>query len=198
MLDLYRADLRRHFNGRYSAGEIFRSFFEMSLWAIAIFRFGKAVQRARPKLLFFPAKFLYFVSYKLCEVISGIRISAESEIGPGLLIHNFGGIHIRGVLGSDCTFVQGAQMISRANDRGEGWPTLGDRVYAGAGCKIVGGIRVGNDVQIGANAVVMADVPDRSIVMPPQSTILKGFRRVSRPGASKPAGESASGENEAP
>jgi serine O-acetyltransferase len=178
MFDNYRADLRRHFNGNYGASAILLSVFEMSLWAIAIFRFGKWANRGRPKLLFIPFKLVYLFAYKLCESISGIRIAADSEIGPGLFIHNFGGIHIHGIVGANCTFVQGAQMVARANDTGEGWATLGDDVYVGAGAKIVGAVRVGNHVQIGANAVVLTDIPDDSIVMPPQSTVLKGFLKL--------------------
>lgn len=177
MLDTYRADLRRFFQGDYSPRAIVHGFFEMSLWAIAIFRFGKWANRGRPKLLFLPFKILYFFAFKICESVTGIRICTDSEIGPGLLLHNFGGIHIHGVVGANCTFVQGAQMIARANGSGEGWAILGDSVYVGAGAKIVGNVRVGNNVQIGANAVVSSDVPENSIVLPPQSTVLKGFLR---------------------
>jgi serine O-acetyltransferase len=50
-------------------------------------------------------------------------------------------------------------------------------VYVGSGAKILGNIRVGNNVHIGANAVVMADVPDDSLVMPPECKVIRGFYR---------------------
>ncbi len=48
--------------------------------------------------------------------------------------------------------------------RGGGFPILGDRVYLGAGAKILGPVRIGSDVVIGANAVVIRDVPDKAVV----------------------------------
>jgi serine O-acetyltransferase len=44
-------------------------------------------------------------------------------------------------------------------------PTLGDNVYIGAGAKVIGGVRIGSDVRIGANAVVTKDVPDGATVV---------------------------------
>jgi serine O-acetyltransferase len=144
---------------------------EPSLWAVAIFRFGKRVQHISFPPIRKCLMVLYVFAYKFCELATGIRISIDSEIGPGLVIHNFGGIIVHGTIGRNCFVNQGAQMISRGDGAGAGWPTLGDNVYVGAGAKIVGNIRIGNNVRIGANAVVRRDVPDNSIVLPPQSTV---------------------------
>jgi serine acetyltransferase len=119
----------------------------------------------------------YFLLYKVSQALSGISISLESEIGPGLVIHNYGGVIVHGRVGKNCIFVQGAQMISRADGKARGWPTLGDNVYVGAGAKIVGDVKVGSHAQIGANAVVITDIPEGAVVMPPESRILSGFRR---------------------
>lgn len=177
MFNNFRIDLEQYFEGDYSPRRIFYAIFEMSLWAIAIFRFAKWAQR----IPIFPIRFLfllvYFFLYKFSEAFTGIRISAESEIGPGLVIHNFGGVLIKGNIGRNCVVVQGAQIVSRADGRGRGWPTLGDNVYVGSGAKILGGVTIGNRVRIGANAVVMKDVPDDSVVMPPEPRIIKGFYR---------------------
>lgn len=172
MLDNFRADLDHYFDGDRSVRRIAYAFFEMALWAIAVFRFGKWAQRVRFPLLRPVLLLIYFFLYKIAEAITGIRISAESEIGPGLLIHNFGGIVIRGRLGRGCIIVQGAQLLSRADAKGEGWPTLGDHVFVGAGAKIIGGVRVGHHVKIGANAVVRTDVPDHAVVLPPECRIV--------------------------
>jgi serine O-acetyltransferase len=149
----------------------------MSVWAVGIFRFGKRVQGIR---FWLPRKVLlavYFLLYKISEALSGIRISIYSEIGPGLVVHNFGGVLIHGRLGRNCTIVQGAQLLSRSDGKDSGWPTLGDDVYVGSGAKVLGNVHVGNNVRIGANAVVMADVPDDSLVMPPESKVVRGFYR---------------------
>jgi serine O-acetyltransferase len=65
-------------------------------------------------------------------------------------------------MGSDITLVSGVTIAMR-NERS--FPTIGDRVYIGAGARILGPIRVGNDVSVGANAVVLEDVPDRSVAV---------------------------------
>lgn len=185
MLSNFRADVARHLE-EVTARRLAMACFEMSLWAIAIFRFGKWAQRcpvvAVRKLLLV----VYFILYKLSEAISGIRISGESEIGPGLVIHNFGGVLIKGKIGNNCTVVQGAQIVSRADGHGRGWPTLGDNVYVGSGAKILGDVKIGDNVRVGANAVVMRDVADHSVVMPPECKVIKGFYRR-KPARPRPA-----------
>ncbi len=182
MFSAFRQDLQRKFSpSPLTFKLVFIAAFDMSLWAIGIFRFGKAAHR----LGFSPARKLllavYFFLYKICEALTGIRISIESEIGPGLMVHNFGGVIIHGTLGENCTIVQGAQLISRSDGKASGWPTLGNNVYVGSGAKLLGNIRIGNNVRIGANAVVMSDVPDDSLVMPPECAVIQGFYRPRRP-----------------
>jgi serine O-acetyltransferase len=178
MFESLRADLRRHFTvtGSRSPLGVAAAFFEMSLWAIGIFRFGKWAHSFRARAIRWPLMTVYFFLYRLSQALSGISISLDSEIEPGLVIHNYGGVIIHGRVGKDCIFVQGAQMISRADGKARGWPWLGDRVYVGAGAKILGDVRVGDGAQIGANAVVMADVPEGAIVMPPECRTITGFR----------------------
>jgi len=187
MFEVFGADIRRHFTtaGSRSPLGVAAAFFEMSLWAIGIFRFGKWAHSFHFRAIRWPLMTVYFFLYKLSQAVSGISISLESEIGPGLVIHNYGGIIIHGRVGKDCIFVQGSQMISRADGKARGWPSLGDNVYVGAGAKILGNVRIGADTQIGANAVVMTDVPERSIVMPPECRTITNVRAAApsaRPG----------------
>jgi serine O-acetyltransferase len=97
----------------------------------------------------------------------GIWIPLETEIGEGFYIGHFGGIvvHENARIGNNCNISQGV-TIGRAN-RGKrvGYPIIGERVYIGPGAKIIGNVRVGNDVAIGANCVVVADVPDHAVVV---------------------------------
>jgi serine O-acetyltransferase len=173
----FRADLRRHFDGPVTVRAFCYALFEMSLWSIAAFRFAKWVQRLRFAPLRWTLLVCYFFVYKLLEALSGIRISSESKIGPGLVIHNFGGVLIKGNIGANCTVIQGAQIIARADGQGRGWPTLGHNVFVGAGAKILGNVTIGHNVRVGANAVVVTDVPDDSVVMPPECKVIKGFYR---------------------
>ena len=96
----------------------------------------------------------------------GIAIPEYTLIGPGLFINRFGGIYFNGdaIVGYNANVTHGS-MLGQAN-RGPraGSPTLGARVFLGAGSKIVGRITVGDDVSIGSNAVVTKDVPAMGVV----------------------------------
>jgi serine O-acetyltransferase len=175
----FRSDVARvwaEHDGAPVVRRVYRVATHYGLVALAVFRFGKVVRRA-PLALRLLGVPLHAVLVKLVETNTGIRISPDSEIGPGAVINNFGGVVIHGTLGRDCTIIQGAQLIARADHQGRGWPTLGDRVFVGAGARVLGNVTIGDDVRIGANAVVMTDIPPGSVVMPPQSRVLVGFYR---------------------
>lgn len=177
MFVTFRQDLAQTFPAPFTWRTCVTAFFQMPVWAVGIFRFGKRAQAVRFGLLRMVLLAVHFLLYKISEVLSGIQISIRSEIGPGLVVHNFGGVLIQGRLGRNCTIVQGAQLISRSDGKDSGWPTLGENVYVGSGAKVLCNVQVGNNVRIGANAVVMADVPDDSLVMPPESKVIRGFYR---------------------
>ena len=106
-----------------------------------------------------PTQPVRFFVERFIEMITGISIPADVHIGPGLRIHHFGGIIIRSgtVLGEGCTLYQGVTL----GDLG-GWggaPRIGNRVLIGAGAKVLGGIQVGDQCRIGANAVVLTTIP---------------------------------------
>ncbi len=102
---------------------------------------------------------------RLVEVWTGISIPPETVIGPGLLIHHFGGIVINGnaKLGSFCTLHHGVTIGNRTS--GGPSPVIGDRVLIGVGAAVLGGITVGDDAEIGANAVILKPVPEGGIAV---------------------------------
>lgn len=108
---------------------------------------------------------LYLIDKFLVEVLFGITIDVNSNIGPGFYIGHFGGIIVRGDFGSQCSIGQGVTVGSKGAGKSDGWPVIGDNVYIGAGAKIIGSIKVGNDCVIGANAVVIRDVPGNSLAV---------------------------------
>ena len=81
-------------------------------------------------------------------------------------IEHFGGSIVSGdaVFGEDCIIRNGVTVGLRHTQQ-RGSPTIGDRVDIGAGAKLLGPIRIGDDVAIGANAVVITDVPSNSIAV---------------------------------
>lgn len=133
---------------------------------MAMYRFGRWRYTIRWRWLRMPFSFLYKVLKPISEVATGIELPCEVTLGRRFRIDHFGGIVISGdaVFGDDCVIRNGVTVgLTHAGHRGA--PTLGNRVDVGAGAKILGPIRIGDDVLIGANAVVTADVPSNSIAV---------------------------------
>lgn len=111
-----------------------------------------------------PTQPLRFIIERLTEIMTGISLPAEAEIGPGLRIHHFGGIifHPHVKMGAHGTLYHGVTLGDKGGS-GEP-PTVGRNVLIGAGAKLLGAITIGDDAIIGANAVVIHDVPAQAIV----------------------------------
>jgi serine O-acetyltransferase len=97
----------------------------------------------------------------------GISIPYSTKIGSGFVIGHFGGIVVsnRAVIGKNCTIAHGVTVGKANRGKNKGYPTIRDNVYIGPGAKIVGKVRVGDNVAIGANCVVTKDVPDNAVVV---------------------------------
>jgi len=76
-------------------------------------------------------------------------------------------------IGDSVTLFQGVTLGGTGKDRGKRHPTLGSHVVVGAGAKVLGGIRIGDNVKIGANAVVLRSVPPNSTVVGNPGRIVK-------------------------
>jgi len=96
----------------------------------------------------------------------GIDISRDARIGSGLYIGHFGGIVVNAavVIGDNCNLSQGVTLGQVNRGPKAGCPTIGNNVYIGPGAKIIGHIQVGDHAAIGANAVVVDDVPSHGAV----------------------------------
>jgi serine O-acetyltransferase len=92
---------------------------------------------------------------------TGIEIHPGAVIGRRVFIDHGMGVVIgqTAEVGDDCILFQGSTLGGRSMTRGKRHPTLGNRVMIGAGARVLGPITLGDDVQVGANAVVVRDVP---------------------------------------
>ncbi len=136
------------------------------LWVLVVYRYGRWRYRIRPKFLRLPFSFVYHVLKLASQILTGIDLPCEVTIGKGFRIEHFGDIIISGdtVFGDDVTIRNGVTVgLRRTGVRGA--PVIGNRVDIGAGAKVLGNIRIGDDVAIGANAVVLTDVPPMSIAV---------------------------------
>ena len=103
----------------------------------------------------------------LARGFTGVEVHPAATIGRGLFIdHGFGVvIGETAVLGDNVTLFQGVTLGGTGKEKGKRHPTIGDNVVIGAGAKVLGNITVGRDSMIGANAVVIRDVPEHSTVV---------------------------------
>jgi serine O-acetyltransferase len=129
--------------------------------ALAVYRFGNWRMGISSKLLRAPFSVLYGALFRGARNFYGIELPYTTRIGRRVMFEHQHGIVIHGYaqIGDDCIIRQGVTLGNRSLEEPLAAPRLGDRVNVGAGAKIIGGISVGDDAQIGANAVVLADVP---------------------------------------
>jgi len=160
MLTELKADL-----ARYPGSGLRRLVMALScagIYPIAVYRFGHDVYYRWPPGLRLLGKIVYKVLSLVSEWATGVHFSPAAEIGPGLYMGHWGcarvASHVR--IGANCNLSPMIIIGFGACGGRTGVPTIGDRVYIAAGAKILGPVAVGSDVAVGANAVVVKDVPD--------------------------------------
>ena len=109
------------------------------------------------------SRFLEFLNYLLFNSV----IPSASIIGVGTYCSHRGMavvIHKNSKIGKNCVIGTSVVLGGGGKDKA-GAPVLGDNVYIGTGAKILGNIKIGNNVTIGANSVVTKDIPDNCTVV---------------------------------
>jgi serine O-acetyltransferase len=157
----FRRELRACFDRDPAAKNVLEVLLTYSgLHAVVLYRIAHALDRlgiaVLPRLIMCKARWL-----------TGIEIHPSATIGHGLFIDHGIGVVIgeTAVIGENVTLFQGVTLGGTGKERGKRHPTIGDNVVIGAGAKVLGNITVGKDSMIGANAVVIRDVPDNSTVV---------------------------------
>lgn len=120
---------------------------------------------------------------QLARFLTGIEIHPGARIGPGFFIDHGMGVVIGETteIGENGTIYQGVTLGGTGLNRGKRHPTLGDNVVVGAGAKVLGNIRLGNGVKVGAGSVVIHPVPDAcTVVGVPAEIVRKGDKKVSQ------------------
>jgi serine O-acetyltransferase len=162
LIDTLRADLARHWAlaPQGLGAKVQQMALSQGLWATLVYRAGQAIYDAPPPIVSLPAKLSYKLAAKWIETRTGISLPASARIGKGLYIGHFGEIiiHPQTVIGDNFSVGQGVTIGTRGRGGGE-VPVIGHDVYIGVGAKVLGGISIGDGASVGANAVVLCDVP---------------------------------------
>lgn len=127
---------------------------------------------------FFYIRKHYFIARFLSERAkrkTGIEIHPGAVIGKNLFIDHGTGIVIgeTTIIKDNVTIYHGVTLGGRGLDKGKRHPTIGNNVIIGCGAKILGNINIGDNVKIGANAVVLKDVIDNATIVGIPGKIVK-------------------------
>jgi serine O-acetyltransferase len=162
--------------------------FSPRVWATVSHRIiHYALTRMRPRIVGrLVGSGFSLIIQRLTRSASGIEIANGAHIGPGLLFPHEGGIVIGPVrMGRYCTVSHGATIgrstLGVASPSDADVPVLGDRVWVAPGAVVAGGIQVGSDAAVGANSVVLRDVPPRGVVLGVPARLISrqgSFRQV--------------------
>ena len=170
------ADLHRYGSGvsirAFAKQYFFNPGFKYTFWM-------RLANNLRQKgLVWRPCHYLCRIILSRCSVRYGISIPYNTRIGPGLYIGHHGGIVLNHevVIGRDCNINHQVTIGAKYGGKTPGVPVIGDRVYLAPGCKVIGGVRLGNDVAVGANSVVVDSVPDYGVAagVPAKVISIKG------------------------
>jgi serine O-acetyltransferase len=156
MFDNIREDFQTY-DRRWSA---------QGFWVMVVYRFGRWRYTIRFFLMRKFCSLVYKVLFKFAQILTGVELPCEVTIGRNFIIDHFGGIIISGdaKFGDNCRIRNGVTVgLSRVDEKR--CPIVGNNVDIGAGAKLLGSIRVGDNVLIGANAVVLCDVPNNSVAV---------------------------------
>ena len=117
---------------------------------------------------------------QFAKLLTGIEIHPGATIGRGLFIDHGTGVVIgeTAVIGDNCTIYQGVTLGGTGKHTGKRHPTLGDNVMIGAGAKVLGPFKIGNNSKIAAGAVVLEEIPENctAVGIPAKVVICDGKR----------------------
>jgi len=162
---LIKSDLYRYI-GKISISLIIKTWlydpgFKYTFW-MRICKFLRQTALFKYSIYRIAILFLNHYKYKY-----GISIPFMTKIGSGFYIGHFGCIVVNpnAIIGDNCNISHGVTIGQSNRGQRKGYPTIGNNVYIAPGAKIIGNIKIGNNVAIGANCVVTNDIPDDAVAV---------------------------------
>jgi len=151
--------------------------------ALLVHRFGVWRTGIRSQPLRAPFGLVYRALYVAVRNLYGIELPYSAQIGRRVIFEHQHGIVVHGaaVIGDDCIIRQGVTLGIRSMDRLADAPVLGRGVNVGAGAKILGPVHVGDEAAIGANSVVLKDIPARAVAVGIPAQVVRSAANGHRP-----------------
>ncbi len=151
-----------------------RAWLDQGLWAVAVHRFGNWRMGVRPRVVRLPFSLLYKFLEKWVQWTCGITLPYTVRLGRRVRIWHHGGMVLHAAsIGDDVHIRQNTTFGIARRDELHQLPTIEDRVDIGCGAVVLGSITVGHDSVIGANAVVLKDVPPHSMAAGVPARVIK-------------------------
>lgn len=159
---------------------LYRSLRNRALWAVALYRFGRWSWTLPAPFRWLTGK-VYGLLGVFAPVFTGVSMDRGMKVGRHFHIIHTGGIilHPGAVFGDRCGIMHGV-TVGTNMDR-VGLPTIGDDVFIGAGAVVVGPVRIGDGATIAANSLVFFDVPPDALAIGVPATIHAGKSRLRKP-----------------
>ena len=166
LFQLIKSDYKKY--RKYGSHFFAIVFFTQGFWATFQYRIAHYIyEKVTWKIFKVPLQFLTLIWQKAIEILTGISISSSVKIGHSFYIGHFGNIIVnaKAIIGDNCNISQGVTIGVSGLDERRGTPILGNDVYIGANAVIVGKISIGNNVLIGACSMVKDSLPDNSVAL---------------------------------
>jgi serine O-acetyltransferase len=166
MLKKFRKDLGKY--RAYSGTNCFVLLLtQQGLWALLVYRISNSIYVSKmPHVLVRVLLIPCLIAQKTIEICTGISLPYSATIGERFYIGHFGGIIVNAnaVIGHNCNISQGVTIGVSGIEHKRGVPKIGNNVYIGVNAVVVGKIYVGDGAVIGANSLVTKDVLSNTTV----------------------------------
>lgn len=164
-LQLIVSDYKKY--KKYGGNFVTIIFFTQGFWAIAQYRLAHSVYKMRVPIVKQVLQVVMLLWQKGIEIATGISIPASAKIGHSFYIGHFGGVilNAKANIGNNCNISQGVTIGVSGQGEKRGVPVIGNDVYIGANAVLAGKISLQNNAVIGACSLVTTDVEENAVML---------------------------------
>lgn len=151
---------------KYGGNFISIVFFTQGFWAIFQYRIAHICYMLKIPIVKHILLIICLIWQKLIEILTGISLPYSAKIGSHFYIGHFGGITInaKAVIGDNCNISQGVTVGVSGRGDNRGVPTIGNNVYIGANAVVAGKINVGDNCVVAGNSLLVSSIEDNVTV----------------------------------